>query len=351
MDLANTDWSMVAIRGGTILAVWLAVWLLNRFLIRWIKTADRLVDSLEFSETDVQVLGRLASIVLIAAGLGVTVSVLGLAPLLWASSIMWRTIALVLVWTAAWMLVRYFSQWMKAADERIEGIDINPRDLKTLDRLLDWVFIIIAAIISIAILEITPLLYSALTAAGVIGIVIGFAVKDVASNFISGILIIIDRPFVVGDTIKIKDYSGTVKSISLRSTELETFDGPIVTIPNSAAATEAITNYSLSHHRRVLFTVSVLCTTDLNVAIENIQTVLEAEERLLPEKPPSILIREIRDSAVDIQVIAYTRKEDVFAAQSDLQREIVASFSRHGVDLAVPLRMNLSPVVPSQAPD
>lgn len=351
MDLADTDWSMVAVRGGTMLAVWLAVWLLNRFLVRWIKTADRLVDTLEFSETDVRVLGRLAGIVLLVAGLGATVSVLRLAPLLWASAIVWRTIALVLVWTAAWILVRYFSQWIKAADERIEGIDVSRRDLKTLDRLLDYVFIIIAAIISLAILEITPLLYSALTGAGVIGIVIGFAVKDVASNMISGILIMIDRPFVVGDTIKIKDYSGTVNSISLRSTELVTFDGPIVTIPNSAVATEATTNYTLSHHRRVLFTMSVLCTTDLNLAIETIRSVLEAEERLLPEKPPSILIGEIRDSAVDIQVIAYTRQEDVFAAQSDLKREIVASFSRQGVDLAVPLRMNISPVVPSQAPD
>ncbi|NOR84465.1 MAG: mechanosensitive ion channel [Ardenticatenales bacterium] len=350
MELADTDWSIVAIRGGTILAVWLAAWLLNRFLVRWIKTADRLVDTLEFSETDVRVLGRLTSIVLLVAGLGITVSVLGLAPLLWASAIVWRTIALVLVWTAAWVLVRYFSQWIKAADEQIEGIDIGSRDLKTLDRLLDYVFIIVAAIISMAILEITPLLYSALTAAGVIGIIIGFAVKDVASNFISGILIMIDRPFVVGDTIMIKDYSGTVKRISLRSTELVTFDGPIVTIPNSAVATEPTTNYTLSRHRRVLFTVSVLCTTDLNLAIETIQSVLEAEERLLPEKPPSILIGEIRDSAVDIQVIAYTRKEDVFAAQSDLKREIVASFSRHGVDLAVPLRMNLSPVVPPQVP-
>ena len=351
MDLADTDWSIVAIRGGTILAVWLAVWLLNRFLVRWIKTADRFVDTIEFSETDVQVLGRLASIVLLVAGLGVTVSVLGLAPLLWASAVVWRTIALVLVWTAAWILVRYFSQWIKAADERIEGVDIGSRDLKTLDRLLDYVFIIVAAIISMAILELTPLLYSALTAAGVIGIVIGFAVKDVASNFISGILIMIDRPFVVGDTIMIEDYSGTVKRISLRSTELVTFDGPIVTIPNSTMATEATTNYTLSRHRRVLFTVSVLCTTDLNLAIETIRSVLEAEKRLLPEKPPSILIGEIRDSAVDIQIIAYTSKEDITATKSDLKREIVASFSRHGVDLAVPMRMNLSPVVPSQAPD
>ncbi len=350
MELANTDWSIIVVRGGTILAVWLAAWLLNRFLVRWIKTADRLVDTVEFSKADVRLLGHLTSVVLLVVGLGITVSVLKLAPLLWASAIVWRTIALAVVWTAAWILVRYFSQWIKAAEEQIDGIEISPRDLKTLDRMLDYVFITVAAIISMAILEITPLLYSALTAAGIIGVVIAFAVKDVASNLISGILIMIDRPFVVGDTIKIKDYSGTVQRISLRSTELVTFDGPIVTIPNSAVATEATTNYTLSNHRRVLFTVSVLYTTDLSFAIDTIQSVLEAEERLLPEKPPSILIGEIRDSAVDIQVIAYTRKEDIVAAQSDLKREIVASFARQGIDLAVPLHMNLGPVVPSQAP-
>ena len=231
-------------------------------------------------------------------------------------------------------------------DQRVDGIDIDQRDLKTLDRLLDYVIILIGVIASLAILNITSLLYSALTAAGIISVMIGFAVQDIAANFISGIFLLIDRPFVVGDTIQIKNYSGTVNKISLRSTEIITFDGPIVTIPNNTLAVEPTTNFTLSPDRRVLFTVSVLNTADLNRVIQVITEVLETEKRLLPEKAPSITVGEIRDYAVDLLVTAYTKSDDLYATQSDLQKEIVAAFADQGIELAVPLRMNVNPGEP-----
>jgi len=345
MSLNDVDWMVVALRGGGTVALWLAIGLLRRYLLRWLKSAEGFISSMNLGVKEIRALQWAVDIILMVIGLGFTLFILDLMSIFWVSRIGPQIIALVLIWTAVWVLVRYLSHWIEALDERIEEIEIDPRDLKTIDRLLDLIIIIIGITASLAVLELTPLLYSALTAAGIISVMIGFAVQDVAANFISGIFLLIDRPFVVGDTISIKDYSGTVNKISLRSTEIITFDGPIVTIPNSTLAVEPTTNYTLSEDRRVRFTVSVLNTADLNLVINTIQEVLRVEERLLPEKSPSILLNQLRDYAVDFQITAYTRSGEVFDTQSDLQREVVTAFGKKGIELAVPLRKNLNPFI------
>ena len=348
MDFNSIDWNLVILRGAAVLAIWLSIWVVRYLLVRSIKRSDKIINRAQLSEHDLTVLEQLMTIILFIVGLGATLAVLELMSLFLASAIVWRTIALAVVWVVVWILVRYLSRWIEAFDKQIDGINIDPRDLKTLDRLLDYVVIVIGVIASLAILNITSLLYSALTAAGIVSVMIGFAVQDIAANFISGIFLLIDQPFVVGDTIQIKAYSGTVNKISLRSTEIITFDGPVVTIPNNTLAVEPTTNLTLSPDRRVLFTVSVLNTSDLNHVIKVIRGVLETEKRLLPEKPPSITVGEIRDYAVDLQVAAYTQNDDLYATQSDLQKEIVAAFARQGIELAVPLRMNVNPAATMQ---
>ncbi|NIO72105.1 MAG: mechanosensitive ion channel, partial [Anaerolineae bacterium] len=180
----------------------------------------------------------------------------------------WRILGLVLTWVIVWLLVRYLSRVLERLDERIKGVDIDTRDMETLDKLLDYLVITIGILVTIAILNLTSVLYSMLTAAGVMTIVIGFAVRDVAANFISGIFILLDQPFVRGDSVQIGDFSGTVQRISLRSTEIVTFDGPVVSMPNSTVATTPIVNYSINEERRVNLTVAISQETDLRAAIE-----------------------------------------------------------------------------------
>ena len=176
MGLDNIDWNIVVMRGVVILGVWLVVWLARHFLVRWVKTTDRYVDLIEFDEKDIDILKRIVDVALFIVGLGATLSILNLASLFLASTIVWRVIALALVWVVVWILVRYLSCWIQTLDSQIEEIDIDPRDLKTMDRLLDYLIIIVGIIISLAILNVTSLLYSALTAVGIVSVMIGFAV-------------------------------------------------------------------------------------------------------------------------------------------------------------------------------
>jgi len=224
-----------------------------------------------------------------------------------------------------------------------ESDRMTPRDVRTLDKLLDYLFIAVGIIVTLAILGLTNLLYSALTAAGVVGIMIGFAVKDVASNFISGIFILIDQPFTVRDAIKVGDHSGTVTDVALRTTTILTFDGTIVTIPNSNIATTPVVNYSIEKERRINMMVSVSSASDINLAMDAIREIIGADERISKERAPIIYIANLQDGAIDIQVFCYVDVSNLIAAQSDLRAQIVGEFRDRDILLAVPIRMNLTP--------
>lgn len=254
-----------------------------------------------------------------------------------------RIIALIIVWMIVAILVRYLTRWIQDLGKHTKRYDIDSRDLKAIDRLLDYVVVFFGIIATLGILGWTNLLISTLTAAGVFTIIIGFAVKDVAANFISGIFILIDQPFVPGDFIKIGEHSGTVEDISLRTTTLITVDGPVLFIPNSIVAVEPTTNYSLAKDRRINFTLSIANDTDIAQALEITKRVLEDEEELLHERTQLVLVSGLREYAVDISVTCYAPKDTFFTLTSDLQQQVLNALQENNVDLAVPVHKNVYP--------
>jgi small-conductance mechanosensitive channel len=249
----------------------------------------------------------------------------------------WRILGLIITWVIVWFLVRYLSRGLERLTERIEGVDIDTREIETLDKLLDYLVIVIGILVTIAILNLTHVLYSVLTAAGVITIVIGFAVRDVAAKLISGIFILLDQPFVRGDSVQIGDFGGTVQRISLRSTQVVTFDGPVVSMPNSTVATTPIVNYSANEERRVNLTVSISQETDLRAAIETLRQLAEGEERRVPEKEISLYVSDVSDGAITLTIMFYTPNASWFTVTNDFRRSIVEEFKRQGLELAMPV--------------
>jgi len=158
---------------------------------------------------------------------------------------MGRILAVAATWLAVYILVRYLSRWLRRLSKAATGFSIDNGELKVLDTILDYAIIAAGVLVTLSIFNLTSLLYSMLPAAGMATVMIGFAVKDVAANFVSGLFILLDRPFVVGDSIKVKEHVGRVEKISLRSTRIVTSEGEVVTIPNSLLATTPIVNYSV----------------------------------------------------------------------------------------------------------
>jgi small conductance mechanosensitive channel len=254
-----------------------------------------------------------------------------------------RLIALIVVWTIVAILVRYLTRWIQNLDKRTERFDIATRDLKTIDRLSDYIIISGGAIASLAIMGWTNLLVSALTAAGVFAIIIGIAVKDVAANFISGVFILIDQPFAPGDFIEVGGFSGTVEDISLRTTTLLTLDGPMVYIPNSVVAVKPTTNFTLAQDRRISFTVSIANNADVGQAMNTIKRVLEEQQGLLAQRTQLVLVSDLREYALDISVSCYAPKETFFELESDLKQQVLAALHEGQIELAVPVTRNLYP--------
>jgi small-conductance mechanosensitive channel len=257
------------------------------------------------------------------------------------SELLYRILAVAAVWVLVYVLVRYLGRWVAALDKQTAEFDIDPREMRTLDRLVDYVLISLGAITTISILKLTSLLYSVMTAAGVIGIVVGFAVKDVAANFISGLFILLDRPFVTGDAIKIGEHSGKVQRVSLRSTEIATFEGPVVTMPNQVLATTPIINYTVNAVRRADVTISLPDDADLEQGVDAMRTVAEAEDRRVEGRDVQVFVSDVREYVIDLTLQCYFPNDVWFTAQNDLRRAVVEEFKRRGLEFAVPVRKNL----------
>lgn len=252
-----------------------------------------------------------------------------------------RILALVVVWAVAWWLVRYLGRWLRRVSSRVEGAELDERELWLVDRILDATVIVAALLLTAYLLNLTELLYGVLTAAGVMGVAVGFAVKDVVANFVSGIFLILDQTFAVGDSVEVEGYSGTVKRLTLRTTEIETFDGPVVTLPNSILATSAVVNYSIAERRRVRLPFSVMADQDLGLAAQVLLETAQTDIRVLEDPAPKVVFGEIRDRSVELVLIAYAAPGDWFQLASDLRKAVLEAFGRADVELAMPILKNL----------
>jgi len=253
-----------------------------------------------------------------------------------------RILGLVVVWAIVWILVRYLARWIKRLDEQSKHFDVSTRDLKTLDRVLDYIIVLVGIIVSLAILGWTSLLYSALTAAGLFSVMMGLAVKDMAANVVSGIFILIDRPFAPGDYIEVGGQAGTVQSVTLRTTTLVTANGPVVHIPNNLLTVQPTINYSIAEARAIRFIISIASDADVNLALKIIKQLLKEDGGLLADRTQLVLIDDVREYAVDISVLCYAPTDTWLTLGSDLQKKAMTALQDNGIEMAVPMRKHIN---------
>lgn len=234
-----------------------------------------------------------------------------------------RLLLLVITWLVVWLVVRFIGRWILDLVARARGFADDDGGFTLLRRALKAAVLIVGIVTSLAILGLTPLLASTLTSIGIAGIIVGLAVKDVAANFVSGVLLLFDRPFRLGDFVSAGNIQGHVVAISLRSTRIRTPEGPLVTIPNSVIAANAITNYSSSDKRRVELTWKLPIGADIDAATRSLSELATADARVAATPPPEVLLGDVRDDSFDLRLVAYVSSADWLAAQSDLKRELV----------------------------
>lgn len=194
-------------------------------------------------------------------------------------------------------------------------------------------FVIIAALSKIGVQ--TASLAAVIAAAG---LAVGLALQGSLSNFAAGVMIILFRPFKVGDFIDAAGVSGTVKDVSIFTSTLTTPDNKVIIVPNGSVTSGVITNFSREAKRRVDFTFGIGYDDDIRKAKDVIRGVLEADERV--HKDPAVFIGlcELADSSVNFTVRAWTNSADYWGVYFDTMEKVKLALDENGITIPYPQR-------------
>lgn len=236
------------------------------------------------------------------------------------------------------LAARLISNWVTRALRRtMERREMDREMIVLLEMLTRWGILSLGVVLAIE--QIAPGKISALLAGlGIAGFTIGFALQDVAKNFIAGILLLLQQPFDIGDGIEVGDHSGTVLGISLRATELRTWDGLYVVIPNADVYMSSITNYSRAPRRRIGFMLHVALGTDLELVTTTVLAALKDFPSVLDEPAPQVVFSAFGGSSLDFQVYYWidTGSTDFMESQDAGGKRIDQALARAGIKTAIP---------------
>jgi small conductance mechanosensitive channel len=201
------------------------------------------------------------------------------------------------------------------------------------------VYYLLLAFVVIAVLGLVGIQTASLVAVvGAAGLAVGLALQGTLSNFASGVLLLVFRPFKVGDYIEAAGVAGSVRSVSMFTTALSTPDNVAIVVPNSAIWGQVIKNYAAHETRRVDLVVGIGYGDDIDVAISTINRVLGAEGRVLADPAPTVAVSELGDSSVNLVVRPWCRREDYWNVRFGLTRQMKEALEKAGCSIPFPQR-------------
>ena len=177
---------------------------------------------------------------------------------------------------------------------------------------------------------------------GAAGLAIGLALQGTLSNLAAGVMLVAFRPFKLGDFINAAGHTGTVKQITLFTTELATLDNVQIIVPNGDIWSSAITNYSIYETRRCDMVFGVSYDSDLKKAEKIIASIIDKEERAHADPAPFIKVTNLGDSSVDFTVRAWCDRGDFFDMKCDITRAVKDAFDKGGIDIPYPTQTLIS---------
>ncbi len=181
-----------------------------------------------------------------------------------------------------------------------------------------------------------------ITGLGIGGLAVALAAKDTLANMFGGLTIIMDRPFKIGDWVKIGDTEGIVEDIGFRSTRIRTFEKSLISVPNSVIANTAIENFSRRGERRITYKIGVTYSTPqkkLKEAVEKIRTMLESHPGISKNSTLLVYFTEFADSSLNIFIYCFTNTSvwsEYLNIREDVNLKIMEIMENLGIDFAFP---------------
>jgi small conductance mechanosensitive channel len=183
-------------------------------------------------------------------------------------------------------------------------------------------------------ISLTPML----AGLGVAGFIVGFALQDSLGNFAAGAMILIYRPFDVGDLVEVPGAGGLVKKMNLVSTTITTLDNQTLVVPNSKIWGDVIKNVTAQTERRVDLEFGIAYDDDIELAERVLTEIVIGHEKVLTEPKPTIKLHTLGDSSVNFIARPWTKTEDYWDVYWDIMREVKLRFDREGISIPFPQR-------------
>ena len=200
--------------------------------------------------------------------------------------------------------------------------------------LVYWALLIVVIIAAIDRLGIETT--SLIAVMGAAGLAVGLALQGSLSNFAAGVLIVIFRPYRVGDFVEAAGISGSVEQVQILTTILKTPDNKQIIVPNSAIMSSIITNYSANDTRRVDLTIGVSYDDDLDKVQKTLEEIVSADDRILKDPACVIRVHELADSSVNFVVRPWVASGDYWNVYWDLTETIKKRFDQDGISFPFP---------------
>ena len=233
-----------------------------------------------------------------------------------------------------WTVAGWARRGIRHALERVPRMD---ETLKPFLAKLVW-YVIMAFVLVAVLSQFGVQTTSVIAVLGAAGLAIGLALQGTLANVASGVMLLFLRPFNIGDYVDAGGIAGTVVEIGLFNTEIKTRKGLCLIVPNKIIWESPITNFSRNPTRRFDITVGISYGDDVNGATDLLMGLLTGDERILDDPEPLAVVEELGNSAVIINLRAWTRAEDFWAAVWDLKKAIKVEFEVAGYSIPFPQR-------------
>jgi small conductance mechanosensitive channel len=193
----------------------------------------------------------------------------------------------------------------------------------------------------LSVLQLDKVVVSLLAGVGIIGLALGFAFQDIAANFISGVIIAVQKPFGVGDMIETNDYFGIIERITLRTVDIRKPTGELVKLPNKMVFENPLTNYSVHGVRRVDLEVGISYAEDLEQVQKIVIEALEDVKNRVKNRDIEVMYDAFGDSSINFKArfwVSYSRQVDYVGAKSDAIIRIKKAFDANDILIPFPIR-------------
>ena len=211
--------------------------------------------------------------------------------------------------------------------------------IQLLGQLVLWSIIVAGTITALQqFFEVTAFVASL----GILGFTVGFALQDIMKNFASGVILLLQQPFHVGEMIGVKGFDGTVLAIDLRATEMKAADGRVVILPNAEVLANPIVNYSRAHERRVELTINLPHASDPRAVRQIVLEAIQDVEGYVPTPEPAIVFNSITDHALELNVNFWIdmTKNDPLRAKDAVLLNVKSAFSEQGIEIPHPVMVS-----------